>query len=125
MPNQRPEEILKLLQAHLVERGFADIVVEQLPGGYPPAHVSYDLPFILQVIKAGTAVYHTPLNTSPSGPLTVPLQVFAQSLRVPVASVGLSRPDSAIHGPNERVPVDDLTRHAVLLGEVLTLFSRG
>ncbi|NTW97342.1 MAG: M20/M25/M40 family metallo-hydrolase, partial [Oscillochloris sp.] len=125
VPNQQPDEILAMLHAHLAERGFADIAVERMPGGYPPAHTPHDAPFIQQVAAAGAPVYGAPLSPVPAGPLPLPLQIFAERLGLPIASVGLSRPDSAIHGPDERVSVDDLSRHALLLGEILTLFAQG
>jgi acetylornithine deacetylase/succinyl-diaminopimelate desuccinylase-like protein len=123
VPNQRPEAIFAQLQAHLIERGFADIAVERLPGGYPPAVTPHDAPFIHMVSTTGTAVYGAPLNMAPAGPLALPLQLFIQRLGLPAASVGVARPDSAIHGPDERIPIEDLARHAQLLGEVLAAFA--
>jgi acetylornithine deacetylase/succinyl-diaminopimelate desuccinylase-like protein len=125
VPNQRPDEILALLQSHLAERGFADIAVEPQPGGYSPAYTSADEPFISQVAAAGAALYGTPLSTVPAGPLAIPLRLFADLLAAPVASVGLSRPDSAAYGPDERIPIDDLARHAQLLGDILAGFAAG
>jgi acetylornithine deacetylase/succinyl-diaminopimelate desuccinylase-like protein len=123
VPNQQPEAIFAQLQAHLAERGFADIAVERLPGGYPPAFTPHDAPFISLVSEAGAAVYGAPLSTVPAGPLALPLQMFIERFGLVAASVGIARPDSAIHGPDERVPIDDLSRHAQLLGEVLAAFS--
>ncbi|NTV64121.1 MAG: M20/M25/M40 family metallo-hydrolase, partial [Oscillochloris sp.] len=124
VPAQHPDGILALLEAHLAERGFADISIERLPGSYPPAHTTQDVPFIQQVAVAGAAVYGSPLSTMPAGPFTLPLQIFTDRFGAPVASIGLCRPDSAIHGPDERVPVDDLVRHAQLLAEILSAFAR-
>lgn len=125
VPSQRPAEILDLLGAHLAERGFADIAIERMPGGYAPAHTPHDDPFIQLLAEAGAGVYATPLSTVPAGPLTLPLQLFAERLGAPTASVGLRRPDSAVYGPDERAPADDLARHAALLGAVLAAFARG
>lgn len=125
VPNQQPEEILGMLKAYLAQSGFADVALERMPGGYPPALSTPDMPFVHQVAEAGAAVYGAPLSAVPAGPLTMPLAILAAHLGAPHASVGLARPDSAIYGPDERVPVDDLARHALLLGEVLAAFARG
>ena len=123
VPHQHPDAIFAMLQSHLAVGGFADIAVERMPGGYPPAYTPHDAPFIALVSKAGAAVYGAPLNMAPAGPLALPLQMFIERLGLAAVTVGFSRPDSAIHGPDERVPIDDLTRHAQLLGEVLAALA--
>jgi len=124
VPNQQPDATLAQLQAHLAERGFADIAVERMPGGYPPAATAHDAPFIGLVAAAGEAVYGVPLSMVPAGPLALPLQMFIERLGLSAATVGLARPDSAIHGPDERILIDDLSRHAQLLCEILAAFAR-
>ncbi|MBX0329805.1 M20/M25/M40 family metallo-hydrolase [Oscillochloris sp. ZM17-4] len=124
VPNQQPEEILGMLKSHLAESGFSDVALERMPGGYPPAHTPPDTPFVQLVSDAGAAVYGAPLSTVPAGPLTLPLAILAAHLGVPYATVGLNRSDSAVHGPDERVLVDDLARHGLLLGELLAAFGR-
>jgi acetylornithine deacetylase/succinyl-diaminopimelate desuccinylase-like protein len=123
VPHQHPDAIFALLQSYLAEGGFADIAVERLPGGYPPAYTPHDAPFIGLVSAAGTSVYGAPLSTAPAGPLALPIQPFIERFGLAAATVGLSRPDSAIHGPDERIPIEDLARHAQLLGEILSAFA--
>ncbi len=122
VPDQSPDVIFDLLCRHLRERGFTDILVERMPGGYPPTHIPPATPFVQQVATTGAVLYGSPLHTVPAGPFAVPLHLFAQHLNLPCASVGLSRPDSAIYGPDERIPFEDLTRHAALLSELLLRF---
>ncbi|NNJ12556.1 M20/M25/M40 family metallo-hydrolase [Chloroflexales bacterium ZM16-3] len=125
VPNQQPEEILGMLKAHLAESGFSDVALERMPGGYPPAYTPPDTPFVQQVSEAGAAIYGAHLSTVPAGPLTLPLAILGAHLGVPYATVGLNRSDSAIHGPDEHVLVDDLARHGLLLGEILAAFAKG
>jgi acetylornithine deacetylase/succinyl-diaminopimelate desuccinylase-like protein len=125
VPHQHPDKIFALLLAHLHEHGFSDVAVERVPGGYAPAHTPYDAPFIRQVAEASGALYGAPLNVVPAGPFTLPLQLFADGLGAPTASVGLNRPDSAAHGPDEHIPLDDLLHHAQLLGDLLESFAAG
>nr|WP_238530459.1 M20/M25/M40 family metallo-hydrolase [Oscillochloris trichoides] len=123
VPNQRPEVVFDLLGRHLRERGFTDVMVERMPGGYPATHIPPETPFVQQVATTGAILYGSTLHTVPAGPLSIPLQIFAEQLAIPCTSVGLSRPDSAIYGPDERVPFEDLTRHAALLSELLLRFA--
>jgi acetylornithine deacetylase/succinyl-diaminopimelate desuccinylase-like protein len=49
-----------------------------------------------------------------------PLHCIAAQLNLPVATLALARSDSAIHGSNERIPIDDLVRHGKVLEALLT-----
>lgn len=123
VPRQEPEEIARLLRAHLDERGFADVTSQLLPGAYPPARSSPDSAFIHQVIMAAAAALGSVLPVVPAGPFSLPLGLFATALDAPVATVGLARADSAPFGPNEHIPLDDLVRHGQLLTELLLAFG--
>lgn len=125
VPRQEPDEIARLLRAHLDERGFADVALEVLPGGFPPARTAPGDPFIRQVVQAAAAAFGSVLPVVPAGTFALPLQPLAAALGAPVASVGVARPDSAPHGPDEHVPLDDLVRHGQLLIELLLTFAEG
>jgi hypothetical protein len=49
----------------------------------------------------------------------MPLFYFAEAFGIPVASIGVARPSSAIFGANECIPLPDLVRHGQHLIEVL------
>lgn len=119
VPNQRPDAIFTLLQHHLVERGFGDIVVEKLPGGYAPAQSRSDHSFIQQLVEAGQRIYGAPLNLLPLGAFSLPLHIFNHHFNTPVAALGIARHDSLEYGPNERIPLDDLLRHGQMLIELM------
>lgn len=119
VPRQDPDSVERLLRDHLDDRGFVDVTIERLPGGYPPARTDSDHIFLRQTAAAGAAVYGTLLPLVPAGPFALPLQLFAERLGCPVASVGLAFPDSSPYGPDEHVPLDALVRHGQLLVELL------
>lgn len=123
VPVQHPDTILSLLREHLIARSCVDIAVDKIPGGYPPARTDSDHPFIQQLAMAGTPVYGTPLKLLPLGPFTQPLHIFIQHLNVPVAVLALARNDSAIHGPNEHLPIMDLVRHGEVLMELMAAYG--
>ncbi|MCG8352970.1 MAG: M20/M25/M40 family metallo-hydrolase [Chloroflexales bacterium] len=123
VPKQQPDLILRLLHEHLIARNFGDIKVEMLPGGYPPAQTDADQPFIQHLVEAGAAVYNEPLAVLPLGPFAQPLQVFAQILDIPVASIGFWHHSSGIYAPDEKMALDDLLRHGQVLIEILATLS--
>ena len=92
--------------------------IERLPGGYPPTRTEPEHPFVQHVCAAGIPVCGEPFVLLPLGPFTQPLHTFADHLGTPVAVVALKRNDSAVHGPNERLPLEDLLRHGQLLMEL-------
>ncbi|MGQ9894926.1 MAG: M20/M25/M40 family metallo-hydrolase [Roseiflexus sp.] len=119
VPRQRPQAVVEALQAHLVAKGLSDILIERLPGGYPPAQSPIDDPFVHLVSDVGRYIHGKPLTVLPRGPFTMPLFYFAEAFGIPVASIGVARPSSAIFGANECIPLPDLVRHGQHLIEVL------
>jgi acetylornithine deacetylase/succinyl-diaminopimelate desuccinylase-like protein len=124
VPRQRPQAIVELLREHLRSKQLDDIVVERLPGGYPPVHTPFEHPFVQQVSAAGQATFSAPLALLPLGPFAQPLFFFAEAFRIPVAAVGCARPDSAITAANEHIPLPDLVRHGQLLIDLLEACAR-
>jgi acetylornithine deacetylase/succinyl-diaminopimelate desuccinylase-like protein len=119
VPRQRPQAVVDALQAHLAAKGLTDILVERLPGGYPPAQSPIDDPFVRMVSDVGRYIHGQPLTILPRGPFTMPLFYFAEAFGIPVASISVARPSSAIFGANECIPLPDLVRHGQHLIEVL------
>lgn len=119
VPRQEPDMMVEMLRLHLDDRGFRDITIERLPGGYPPARSAPDSRFVRQVAAAGVEVFGNLLPTVPAGPFVLPLQLIAARFACPVASVGVAHADSSAYGPDEHIPLDDLVRHGQLLNELL------
>lgn len=120
VPRQEPAALLELLRAHLADRGFADVAVEPLPGGYPPAHTPTDAPALATLSAAGEPVFGAPLPRIPSGPFALPLQIVGAASAAPMAALGTARPGSAALGPDEHIPIADLAQHAQFLAELLS-----
>jgi acetylornithine deacetylase/succinyl-diaminopimelate desuccinylase-like protein len=124
VPDQHPQTILDMLHRYLAERGFEDVVIEELPGNYPPTRSDIEQPFIQQLIASGQMVYDEPLPTLPLGTFAQPLYYFSHGLNMPAATLGLARPASAIYGPNEHIPLRDLTEHSHLLTALLRSYQQ-
>lgn len=98
VPNQTPEEALRLIRAHLAEKGFGDLEIRQL-GGYPPAQSSVNAP----MIRTGISVYNkygfTP-SVAPRLAGSAPYYLFTERLKLPMLAGGIGVGNGA-HAPNE------------------------
>ncbi len=98
VPDQTPEEALRLIRRHLDSRGFRDIEVRQL-SGYPPAQTSVTA----ALVQAGLGVYNKydrRTTVTPRIGGSAPYYVFTQRLRLPLFMGGLGHGAGA-HAPNE------------------------
>jgi acetylornithine deacetylase/succinyl-diaminopimelate desuccinylase-like protein len=103
VPNQTPEEALRLIRRHLDARGFRDIELRQL-SGYPPAQTSVSA----ALVQAGLGVYNkygrrTAVTPRIAG--SAPYYVFTQRLGLPLFMGGLGY-GSGAHAPNEFLVVE-------------------
>ncbi len=114
VPDQRPDDILAALRAHLSAAGFDDVVVTAVASAEPVA-TPLDHPFVARVTDVAERVAGAPPLVVPMSGGTLPLLA---SLRDHVGVAGLSAPDkpayfgSAAHAPNEHVRLEDVTRAA-------------
>jgi acetylornithine deacetylase/succinyl-diaminopimelate desuccinylase-like protein len=117
VPDQRPDAIFDLLQAHLAAAGMASIRAQRLCGGYAP-HAGYESAVVRTAIEATHAVYGAAPHTVDLAPFSGPASLLVQP-GTPLLSCGLERPDSALYGPDESVALHDLRTHFDFLVELL------
>ncbi len=119
VPHQSPDEVMTLLREHLIARSFEDISVHRLAGGYAPVQTEREHPFLQCLSQACAATFDAPVATLSLGPFSAPLRCFVDALAIPVASIGLTRSNNSIYGPDERIRRQDLLDHVSLTIEVL------
>jgi acetylornithine deacetylase/succinyl-diaminopimelate desuccinylase-like protein len=98
VPNQKPEEALRLIRAHLDKQGYQDVIIRML-SGYPPAQSSVDTPLVRSVIGTYNKHGFTP-SVAPRIAGSAPYYVFTDRLGLPMISGGLGLGTGA-HAPNE------------------------
>jgi acetylornithine deacetylase/succinyl-diaminopimelate desuccinylase-like protein len=103
VPDQTPEEALRLIRAHLDDRGFTDIEVRRL-GGYPPAQSSVEAPLVQAAIAAYNKHGLTP-SVAPRIFGSAPYYVFTERLGLPTIAGGLGH-GSGAHAPNEYMIIE-------------------
>jgi acetylornithine deacetylase/succinyl-diaminopimelate desuccinylase-like protein len=103
VPDQTPEEALRLIRSRLDAKGFGDISIKVL-SSYPPAQTSVDEPWVRAAIGVYTKYGRTPV-VSPRGTGSAPYYVFTERLGLPMVSAGLGH-GSGAHAPNEYMVVE-------------------
>ena len=103
VPNQTPEEALRLIRAHLDARGFRDIAIRRL-GGYPPAQTTVTAPLVRAAISAYNKYGYTP-SVAPRIAGSAPYYIFTDRLRLPMVMGGMGH-GSGAHAPNEYMVVE-------------------
>jgi acetylornithine deacetylase/succinyl-diaminopimelate desuccinylase-like protein len=110
VPDQTPESVLELLQAHLRDEGFDDVEVSVI-GTAEAAGTSIEDPFVQRVIHVAEATSGKRASIMPRLGGSLPIIASLQRhLEVP----GVAAPGNPfyfgarVHAPNEHVRRDDL-----------------
>lgn len=106
VPDQDPEDILHKLRAYLDAQGFKDIEMTVF-GREAPGRTDPDHPFVRLVAESAAEVYGQPGRVVPMSGGSGPFHLFTD-LGIPVTTIGVGNPASAIHAPNENIRVQDL-----------------
>jgi acetylornithine deacetylase/succinyl-diaminopimelate desuccinylase-like protein len=103
VPNQTPDEALRLIRAHLDANGFRDIVLRKM-SGYPPAQTSVNTPLVQAAIGVYNKYGLTP-SVAPRLAGSAPYYVFTQTLGLPLVAGGIGYGTGA-HAPNEFMVIE-------------------
>jgi acetylornithine deacetylase/succinyl-diaminopimelate desuccinylase-like protein len=103
VPNQTPDEQLRLIRAHLDATGFQDVVVRKL-SGYPPAQTSVEAPLVRAAIGTYNKYGYAP-SVAPRIAGSAPYYVFTDILKLPMISGGIGH-GSGAHAPNEYMVIE-------------------
>ena len=123
VPDQRPERIRRMLEAHLSSRGYH--VVHQDPdsttrrahprivkiageGGYPATSTALNLPVSRAVIRAAELALGEPVIVEPPMGGSLPLYHFQEILGVPLIMVPIVNHDNNQHAENENLRIRNL-----------------
>lgn len=123
VPNQKPEDILKKLRAHLDAEGFSDVKIDFL-GGEPAARTNPDDPFVKIVVDTAEEIYDAKMEIVPMIGGSGPSYPFVHDLGLPVVTMGLGYPDTKAHAPNENIRIDLYVQHAKHMVRVMKEFSK-
>ncbi len=123
VPDQTPEQVVKLLRSHLDAQGFSDVQVTFL-GGEEPDRTDPDEPFVKLVVDTSEEIYGTPMQIVPSVGGSGPNHVFSEYLHVPIVTAGVGHPGSQAHAPNENLRLDLYVKGAKHITRILKAFGK-
>ena len=109
VPDQDPEEIAKLLRAHLERNGFHDVEFSAEEGEHPyrgPA----DAPLVRAVAAVAEEAFGKPAVLIPSSGGTSPMWVVCNARRMPNVTLGMGHPGAGAHAPNEHILLENYWR---------------
>jgi len=124
VPDQRPEDIISKLRKHLDKHGFEDIVLSAAEGENP-ARTPLDSHFVKIVCDTAREVYGSEPILKPSMTGSGPMFPFIDILGVPVASSGVSNPDSRPHAPDENIRLADFLLAAKHVAAIMERCGKG
>jgi acetylornithine deacetylase/succinyl-diaminopimelate desuccinylase-like protein len=123
VPNQTPEHVRQLVEAHLRSRGYhivtnppdsatrmahAKIVRVEWEGGYAATRASMDIPFSRALLAAASVgALTTPLAVPTLGG-SLPTSTFEQVLGVPLVVLPIANYDNNQHAANENLRMQNL-----------------
>jgi acetylornithine deacetylase/succinyl-diaminopimelate desuccinylase-like protein len=122
VPDQRPEDILAKLKAHLQARGFGDVEVKSRDGGNP-ARTPMDSPWVALVRETAQEVYGLEPVIVPTMAGSGPMYSFSETLGLPVVTSGIGHPEDRIHAPNENIRLDDLFKGILHIAAIMERFG--
>jgi acetylornithine deacetylase/succinyl-diaminopimelate desuccinylase-like protein len=139
VPDQRPERIRALLDAHLEKLGY--LVVHQDPdsatrrthprivkvtgdAGYPATATALDLPVSRAVIRAAEQALGEPVVVEPPLGGSLPLFAFQEILGVPLIMVPIVNHDNNQHAENENLRIRNLWDGIALYAGLVALLGR-
>lgn len=103
VPDQTPDEALRLIRAHLDAKGFKDVEIRKL-SGYPPAQTTVEAPLIQSAIGV-VRKYGIVPSVAPRLAGSAPYYLFTDRLKLPMLFGGLGH-GSGAHAPNEYMLIE-------------------
>lgn len=107
VPDQDASDIAGKLRRHLDQEGFHDVEMV-LMGQENPSRSPADTALGRAIETEAAAWFPTAPGVWPLMPATGPMYPIARQLGIPICSPpGVTRPESAVHAPNEHIRISD------------------
>ncbi len=122
VPDQRPDQIVELLRAHLDAQGLQDVEIVELESHQHPARGDLSDPFVQTAVGVAKEVYGKDAILNPSSTASGPMSPFMRHVGAPVIDLGIGNEAGRLHAPNENILRRDFetgVRYALELMETL------
>jgi acetylornithine deacetylase/succinyl-diaminopimelate desuccinylase-like protein len=124
VPQQRAQDILARVKAHLAQHGFADITVRPL-GLEDPAKTPLSAEIVKIVAESARRIYNREPLIFPCMAGSGPMHVLTGERGIPTIGSGIGYAHSNVHAPNENIRIADFVDGMKHIGMVLHLFGGG
>jgi acetylornithine deacetylase/succinyl-diaminopimelate desuccinylase-like protein len=139
VPDQRPERVRELVEAHVRGQGYHVVREEPDPAvrrahprvarlewgtGYPAARTPLDLPAAKDLVRALEGAAPGDMILAPTLGGSIPMYLFTDTLRIPVVGVPIANHDNNQHAANENIRVQNLWDGIEAYAAILARFRR-
>jgi acetylornithine deacetylase/succinyl-diaminopimelate desuccinylase-like protein len=125
VPDQKPQEVLAQLRAHLDRHGFADIDIEPIAADERPVRTPVDDPWVLTAAAVAEAFYGRPpaieINTAGTAPMDGLVDEVTPSLFFAPGGAGYE--GSRVHAPDEHIRIADFAEAIKVTALLFTRFG--
>lgn len=125
VPDQDPDQIVRLLRSHLDEHGFGDIEIVELEAHQKPARTDAGHPFVQACIAAARTAHGAEPIVHPSAGGSGPMSPFTDTLGVPCVAAGIGNHAGRVHAPNENIVREHFARGVAFGVELFERLGRG
>jgi acetylornithine deacetylase/succinyl-diaminopimelate desuccinylase-like protein len=122
VPDQDPEEIVRLLRAHLARSGLPGCSIRLL-GGERAFQTDLADPFVPLVVEAVGEATGREVVLVPTSAGTGPMHDLGHPLGLPILSVGAGYWGCNAHAPDEHIRLADFEETVVMLAHLLDRFA--
>ena len=122
VPDQDPDEILKLIREHLDKHGFSDIEVVKI-SGEPPFRANTECLWAKTVVKCVEPVYGMKPEVFVSSAGTTAMYQFCHAANLDAVMFGAGNDASNIHAPNENIIIEDYINAIKMAATVMAEFA--
>ena len=138
VPNQTPESVRELIEAHVVEQGFHIVYEDPTPeilrahprvakldwrgAGYPALRTALDDPMSLRLTRLMRDIAPDLIITPTMGG-SLPLHEFGSRLSSPIIILPLANHDNNQHAENENIRLQNIWEAMQVYGAVLATFG--
>lgn len=125
VPDQRPQEVLAQLRAHLDRHGFADVTIQPIAAHERPVRTPVDDPWVQTAAAVAEEFYGRPpliaINSAGTAPMDVLVDEVTTSLFFAPGGAGYE--GSRIHAPDEHIRIADLSNATQVTALLLKRFG--
>jgi acetylornithine deacetylase/succinyl-diaminopimelate desuccinylase-like protein len=125
VPDQRPQEVLGQLRAHLERHGFSDVEIRPIADHERPIRTSLDDLWVRATAEVAEEFYGKPPEIALNSPGTAPMDTLVDEVTASLlfAPGGAGYEGSRVHAPDEHIRLADMLDATRVTARLLQRFG--